>query len=185
MPNFTIEGRLKGLPDPQRDFLWEVTILNFDLGDSSPEDLTLRAKNISIPGRSNEPIETYFYGHKQKFSGRSAFSNQISIQFEETEDQKILRTFYHWFQKINNTDPLQPFATLSTTLTKRQYAKRMFLTMYKYNGEEVRNKIEFVNVFPESIADVALDMTSNAAVKYDVQFSYDYWTLQGPDRINI
>jgi len=182
MPQFTIEGRAKGLSDVQRNFLWELTILNFDFGESIPEDLTLRAKSVSIPGRSIEPIETWFYGHKQKHAGRAAFPNQINVQFEETEDQKILKTFYAWFQQIHNVNPLNAFGTLSTTFMKRQYVKRILLSMQKYNGEETKNSIEFVNAFPETMADVSLDMTGNEAVKFDITFSYDYWLLSGPNR---
>ena len=177
MPSLTLESRCRHLSDPQRNFLWDVTILNFDYADGGSEDLTLRAKNISIPGRSVESIETWFYGIKQKFAGRSAFSNQISIQFEETEDQRMLKSFYSWFQQIHNIDPMDNLGTLSSALSKKNYAKMMYLTMYKYNGEECDKKIEFTNVYPESIGDVSLDYSDNSLIKFDCTLNYDIWKL--------
>ena len=63
MPNFHIEGR-NNRSEILRSFMWEVDLI----GGSNQvgiEDINLRVKNISLPSRSIEPIDTWFYGFKQ------------------------------------------------------------------------------------------------------------------------
>lgn len=171
MPKLHIEGRQAGLRDPQRNFLWEIFIPDFN----NSEPLEQRVKSISIPGRSVDPIETYFYGNKQVFTGRTSFPNSITITFEEGEDQKILQLLYEWFQTIYNTDFDSAAGGISNSVTRKDYAKQIILTMYKYNGEQAGKRIMLINSFPQSLPDVTLDYSGNELIRYDVTFSYDLW----------
>ena len=172
MPNFHIEGRINR-SEILRSFMWEVDLI----GGSNQvgiEDINLRVKNISLPSRSIEPIDTWFYGFKQSIPGRTTFSNQINLSLEENEDQDILKSIYDWLEKIQGVDPLDLFATLSSV---KRYTKNMIIKLLKFNGQSTKYFIELKNVYPLSINELNLDFNSNDAIRFDVSFNYDYWRL--------
>jgi hypothetical protein len=153
--------------------MWEVDLI----GGSNQvgiEDINLRVKNISLPSRSIEPIDTWFYGFKQSIPGRTTFSNQINLSLEENEDQDILKSIYDWLEKIQGVDPLDLFATLSSV---KRYTKNMIIKLLKFNGQSTKYFIELKNVYPLSINELNLDFNSNDAIRFDVSFNYDYWRL--------
>jgi hypothetical protein len=180
MPQFTIEGRMKQLPDIQRNFLFEVVVPGItDVTTAiNQEDLIIRVRSAVIPQRGNEPIESNFMGMKQFFPGKPTFSNSLNIVCEETEDQKITKALYDWQQKIFDINPSSPTAGSSQVPVKRRACKDIFLLMYKYNGTELEKKVRFVNAFPETVDDVSLGFAENAAVQYSVTFRFDYWVLE-------
>jgi len=183
MPNFTIEGRRRASADIQRDWMWEIffpklpNILSVNVGPQISEELTLQCRSISIPGRTIENLETYFLGQKQMFPGRQTFSNVLETTFEETENQHIFNFFTAWMETIHNIDAFSTFGTagIGAYLTKKDIVVPMYLRMYKYDGSLLSHKIQFINVYPSIISDVALDYNSNAAVKFSVSFTYDIW----------
>jgi hypothetical protein len=182
LPNFTIEGRRKNLPDPQRTFNWEVEFVDLPLvakKNYDEDDLKLRAKSATFAGRSVEPIETFYQGNKQIFPGRTNFTNSINIQFEETEDQKVTKILFDWFQKINNMNAKNiAFGGTGSYLFKGQVAKKMYLKMYKYNGEAMKYRIKFNNVWPQSMPDISMSYDTSDVIKFDVAFAYDFWILE-------
>lgn len=182
MPNFTIEGRLKGLKDIQRPWMFELVIPDASVltnGIANTEDLIIRCRTASIPGRGFDTIESNFMGMKQFFPSKPTFSNTLAVSIEETEDQKVGKLLYAWRQKIFDVDPQSVKAGSSTGLVKRDLAKDIFLLMYKYDGTSFEKKIKFVNAWPQNVDDVGLDYAGGGeSVKYSVTFQYDFWLLQ-------
>jgi hypothetical protein len=62
--------------------------------------------------------------------------------------------------------------TLYGQATVRHYAK---------GGDKISQaEYNFVNIFPVSIGEIALDWSSNDAIEeFTVEFAYDYWTHKG------
>lgn len=181
--NFTIEGRMKSLPDIQRNWMWNIIIPGIRtvapqsalLGE---EDLIIRCRSFAIPQRSNTPTESDFMGLKQFFPGKPTVGGTVAATFEETEDQRITKVFYEWEQFIFNINPSNPItAGKSKVPLKRLSTKDIFLQMYKYNGEPLDKAIRFVNAWPQSVSEVPMDYGTGASVMYTVTFQYDYWTL--------
>jgi hypothetical protein len=180
MANFSIEGRLKGLKDIERNWLFELVIPDANKltgGIASDEDLIIRCKTAVIPGRGLDTVESNFAGMKQLFPMKPTFSNSFSVEMEETEDQKITKSLYAWRQLMFDVDPGSAKAGVSSYATKRDACKDIFLLVYKYDGSIMEKKYKFVNAFPSGVEDVAMGYASNEAVKYSVTFSYDYWLL--------
>jgi hypothetical protein len=176
MPNFHIEGRMRGQPDVLTNFMWEVefvTPLNQKLFGRDVDGLNIKVKNISTPSRSIDTIETWFYGLKQNIPGRTTFSNQITMTFEETEDQYVLHSIYRWMERIQSMDPLNPFVTYGT----KSFAMNLFIKQIKYNGEEAPYAIELKKAYPISVNEMNLDYSGNDSIRYDVTFNYGYWLL--------
>jgi len=175
--NYTIEGRLRDQPDILRNFMWEVDILDFTSPLSNiinQDKLSLRIKAITTPGRVIETIDTWFYGFKQSIPSRTLFDNNITLSMEETENQDVLSMIYTWMEKIVGVDQNSSFASLSST---KIIAKTMLIKLLKFNGKSTGKIIELRNVYPLSINEVTLDMSGNEAIRYDVNFNFDYWKL--------
>lgn len=182
MPNFHIEGRQKAMKDIQRNFLFEVSIPEISsivTSITDEEEFIIRAKTASIPSKSITPIESYFMSQKSLWAGRQELSHTLTVDFEETEDQKILNAMYEWqniFINMKDDDAEGGHAKLGTTKRNGQ-TTNIFLKMYKYNGEMCENMIKFVNGWVSDVSEVGLDYSGNESVRFSVTFSYDYWNL--------
>jgi hypothetical protein len=181
MPNFTIEGRAKTLPDIQRNWMWELLIPSIAdvtggiMGDV--EDLIIRARTATIPSRGNDPIASEFIGMKQFFPGKPTFGNTFAVQIEETENQIVHKGLTYWQNLIYNISPTDPTGGQSLRPLKRQVAKDVYLLMYTYNGRTLEKKIRFYNSFIQNVGDVSLAYSGNESVKYDATFQFDFWEL--------
>lgn len=181
MPNFTIEGRSKTLPDIQRNWMWEIFIPAISdvtqgiMGDV--EDLVIRARTATIPSRGNDTIDSQFMGMKQFFPGKPSFGNTFEVTIEETEDQIVHRALTSWQNLIFNISPTLATGGQSQRPLKRDVAKDIYLIMYKYNGEEIERKIRFYNAFVQNVGDVTMDYNGNEAVQYSTTFNFDFWEL--------
>jgi len=179
--NFTIENRARAIQDIQRSWLFEVSFPRIAdiVPIASEEGLLIRARTCSIPGRTNEHIESVFMGTKQVFPGKENFSNTLEVTFEDSEDQYIFKALYAWKNKIFNPDPEAEFAGSSEAERKRAgMVTDGFLKMYKFGRQAPTEKwVRFYNMYPSDIADVALTYDGNESIKYSVTFKYDLWTL--------
>lgn len=187
MPDFTIEGRrIKNLPDVQKTWLWEIVISNItdvvDIGAADLEDdLIIRARSCSIPGRGLDQIASNFMGSTQLFPGKPTFDRSVTIDFEETEEQLISKFLYEWNQSFYDVIPGSPNAGVARENTKRELTRTVYLNMYQTGGgndNQLEKRIKFWNAWPSSFADVALSYDSNDSVKYSCTFAYDFWTLE-------
>lgn len=179
--NFSVEGRLGAIADIQRNFLFECSIPNIGAmtgGKIDQENLIIRTKTCSIPGRGNEEIESVFMGMRQWFPGRPTIPNKLTLSIDETEDMIIAQALYAWRQRIFDIDPASPTAGYSKATNKRAMSTTIILRMYKYNGVKLPNDIVFTNAWPSECPDIELAMTGNEKISYSVTFTYDYWLLK-------
>ena len=173
MANFTAAGRLKDLPDIQKNYMWELFIPSIE--DLDQDDMVIRCRTASIPGRTIAPIESNFMGTKQFYPGKSKYTGNLAIQLEEFEDQKVHQALHSWMQSIFDYDPKSGTAGQSKAAGKNDYSVDVTLKLYKGDGSDVDKKIRFYNCWPTSVGDAALDYAGPDSVKYDVTFQFDYW----------
>jgi hypothetical protein len=173
MANFTLAGRASKLADVQRTWTWELSIPNNPIANMTDEDITIRCRISALPSRAIEPVETFFLGRKQLFPGRVTYSNNLSLTFEETEDQRIGIWLNEWMEKIEGVK-----TGVGEYLVKNDIAADVYLLMYKMNGELMRRRIRFINAYPISFEDITLDYSTSDSVKYAVTFAFDNWILE-------
>lgn len=178
MSNFTIDGRMKGLPDIQKNYMFEVWIPSEGFNSFTQEGLIIRAKTAVIPGRDFEQIETFFMGTKQLFPGKATFSNALQVTFDEFEDQTVTKALYEWQQKIFDYNPNSGTAGAQQVLAKKDYTKTIIVKMYRSNGASLGKQIKFYNCWPKTIDDAQLDMQSSDKIQRSVTFAYDYWLIE-------
>jgi len=181
MPNLTPEGRLALIDDIQRNYSFELLIP--DIGTMTDKEIdqegfAIRCKNAAIPSRGITTIDSYFHGMKQVFPSRPDLTNALAVSVDETEDQIVMKSIYAWRQKIFDIDPDSTTAGYSKAMNKRSVSTTIILRQYKYNGVAVDNDIHFINSWPSNMGDVALDMSGDGKVMYDITFTWDYWILK-------
>jgi len=176
MANFSIDGRMKDLPDIQRAYMFELFIP--DIGDWVQDDMIVRCKTAVIPSRGNQPIESFFMGMKQHHPGQPLFGHTLSIEIEELEDQKALKALYDWSQRIFDVNPKSVTAGQSKEPTNNDISRDITLKMYKHDGTTLEKSVKFYNAFLENVDDATLGYANNESVKYNATFRFDYWLLE-------
>lgn len=176
IPNFSIDGRMKNLPDIQRAFMFELFIP--DIGEWSQDSMIVRCKTAVIPSRGNQPIESMFMGMKQHFPGQPLFGHTLTVEIEEHEDQKALKALTDWSQEIFDVNPQSPTAGQSKGATDNDVSRDITLKMYRYNGQVLEKSVKMYNAFLENVDDATLGYANNESVKFNATFRFDYWLLQ-------
>jgi len=182
--NFTINSRTAKIADVQKTFMWQLYIpgISYVAGKSTGalldlEDMLIRCRSISIPRRETEAIRSHFMGTSQYFPGKTDAGGTVSVSFEETEDLTIARTFYSWNQAIFNIDPdAGSEAGKSAAFMKSSLVKDVYLILLGYGGQPL-GCVKYNNAWVQNIGESQLSYEDGGAVKYDVTFQYDYWTL--------
>lgn len=184
MANFHIDSALQNSGDVLKSYQWTLDIPQLDkvVTNLDVDGFKVRCRSAQLPGRSIQPIESYYLGMKQMFAGRVNFNGSFPVVLEEFEDQKVIQSLYEWHQKIFDVDPASATAGGSQVMFKRQtlglaYSTDIFLTLLKYNNESLSKKYRLYNAWPLSMEDVGLDYAGNDSVKINVTFAYDFWVL--------
>lgn len=179
---FHIDKRMARAGDPQRIYTYEVLVPKINQvcdSISDPEDFVIRCRNAMLPSRGNEPIESFFFGMKQKFPGKPIFDNVMTLLIEEFEDQLISRAIYEWNENVFSTNPDDPDGGSSKKETKRDgYATDVIINMYKQNGDLLDYRMRLFHCFPETLDAVQLDYATSDTIKYSLTLSYDYFTWE-------
>ncbi len=189
MADFSINNQSK-LGDIQRSYQWMINInppqsVKDAMGwieDGLLDDLSLRCRSTSIPGKSFDVITAKHYGAEVFFASQVHYTNTINLVFEEfisddeKKNRKIAKCFYTWQELVLNA--------ISNNGNKSSYAVNCMLMLLKNNDSDFRdigmkfNSINLYNMWPETIAEIPLSYADNNSVQYSVGFRYDYWDYQ-------
>lgn len=172
MANFTAAGRLKNLPDIQKNYLFEIFIPS--IGSLEQDDFILRVRTATIPGRTVTPIESFFMGTKIYTPGRTEYP-EVTVNVEEFEDQKAHAAISSWQQTIFDYDGNSSTAGQQKVATRSEYTRDIVLRTYKANGVKMDKDIVMYSSWPTAIGDATLDYAGGDSVKYDITFRCDYW----------
>lgn len=141
------------------------------------EDLLVKCRSVTIPSKTVSQISTSFFGHKRNFPSKVEFSHVLDVEFEENEMQTIKVFFDNWISAIEETDFRSGDEKGKRTLSIEDYQTPIYLSLLSYNGMKQAKNITFFNCWPTSIKDVALSYYDDAAIKYGVSFSFDFYEL--------
>ena len=155
--------------DVIRTYLFQINIAKDDGGD-----LNLLAREATWSGRTNTQIETYFLGMKQFFPGKEEFSGDLTLQFEEHEDQTISKILYKMKQEIFDVTKGASNAP-NAGAEKLDLTNNIKVSLLAYNGEKLPLSMLFKNCWIKNVDDVSLSMSGGEAMMVGATFQYDYW----------
>jgi hypothetical protein len=189
--NFTIEGRAGSvIKDIQRSWQFEISFPEISniLSDSKiaqlgtggfQEELTCRARSVTIPARGLEMIESNFGAFKQFFPGKYTMDQTVSINFEESDNGNLHSIMTEWQNKIFNLKSgHSQMAGGKRGLAGTSYVlPNMYLTLKNYAGVSREKMIIFKNVMPQNIGSVEMSYSTNDSQVFSVTFQFDLWFL--------
>ncbi len=146
---------------------------NFDLflpsipGSSDTRDLTFKCMTTDLPGSSIEKVEVALHGVTLQFAGRKIYTHTMNVQFMESADYMTREKFRRWQESmrswINNT------GTLASA-----YKVNAQIVLYNDLPAVVRTT-NIIGMWPETIAEVALNGGASELVTLQMTMCYDYW----------
>lgn len=163
------------IPNTGSPIAWNILNFKPTYGTNKIPLFTMYARSIDFPGRAIGTIEDEFQGWKTLFPGKLDFGNEVSVSFSERQDQGVLRVIHAWQELINRTTRDSSTASFQYNANfKRACCGNLQVTMCSTNGKLSNVSGYFHNVWPSNRNAVNLDMTSEDAVKPDIDFTFDW-----------
>ena len=179
---FTIsEFRGKALNNAgARANLFDVTMTGASAAGLNASEFTFACKAAQIPAMAVATIDVPYFGRTIKVPGNKTFDNW-TVTIINDEGFHIRNGFEKWIAAMgshagNVASIGADFAGEGGSL----YGSAIVQHYKKTSAAITQAKYSFVNIFPVSIAEIALAWDANDAIEeFTVEFAYDYWTHEG------
>ena len=168
------EFKTKGLKlGGARANLFKVT-LTPPTGLSPTDNFSFLCKTTSIPTSTIGPISIPFMGRDIKIAGDRTFT-EWSTTIINDEDFHIRNVLEQWMNKIKSHTTIREDVSNVTT---NSYKKDITLSQLSKNGGVIK-KYKFMNAFPSTLTEIALDFGSSDIEEYTCTWNYDWWETEG------
>ena len=132
----------------------------------------------ALPPLTVTPIEKMYYGRTVKIPGDIVFGD-LTTTIYQTEDGNERFNLESWMDKINghvdNVSSLED----ETTNFMGKYSGVGTLFQYAKDGETTLSEVEFVDMWPQSITEIALSYdTASDLEQFDVTWSYNHYEVK-------
>ena len=131
----------------------------------------------ALPPLTVTPIEKIYFGRTVKIPGDIVFGD-LTTTIYQTEDGNERFNLESWMDKINghvdNVSSLED----ETTNFMGKYSGVGTLFQYAKDGETTLSEVEFVDMWPQSITEIALSYdTASDLEQFDVTWSYNHYNV--------
>ena len=175
---FTIsEFRGKALNNAgARANLFDVTMTGASAAGLNASEFTFACKAAQIPAMAVGTIDVPYFGRVIKVPGNKTFENWTTTIIND-EGFEIRNAMEEWIASMGSHSENKvaagvaagDFTSLYGTATVNQYGKE--------GSETPLQTYTFVNIFPVSMSEIALEWGTNDTIEeFTVEFAYDYWT---------
>ena len=161
----TIE-EVRSLSDPLKSNQFRITIANAPGDGAGIELLQFRCTATVLPGRDIEQIVTSLDGYDISDAGRIPGPRTWTTTFSEGTDAQIIQRVDSWQKIINNPET-------GVQASRADYKRTAVVELYG-NDKVTTLTRNLIGIWPQSVADLALDKASGEAVSLDVVWAYDY-----------
>jgi hypothetical protein len=167
--------------DGARPNLFEV-VLQFpafvQLGSQAASLSRFFVKTAQLPGSTIGAVTVPYFGREVKVAGNRTFQDW-SVTVINDEDFTIRNAFERWHRGINGnqTNLREPGAVSTSPISPgTSYAVDAEVYQYGKAGGSPIKKYRFTGMFPNDIAGIDLDWSSNDTIEeFTVTLSYQYW----------
>ena len=179
---FTIsEFRGKALNNAgARANLFDVTMTGASAAGLNASEFTFACKAAQIPAMAVATIDVPYFGRTIKVPGNKTFDNW-TVTIINDEGFHIRNGFEKWIAAMGSH--AGNIATIGADFAGEGgslYGSAIVQHYKKTSAAITQAKYSFVNIFPVSIAEIALAWDANDAIEeFTVEFAYDYWTHEG------
>jgi len=157
----------------RKDFQFQITIEQIDseiqsggLGESMK--FTFFAESASVPGLTQSTIETMYHGMTFRNPGNLEFESPWTVSVRCDSEMKIRDAVEKW---VKNSADL----TKGGGGDKKVPSFNAKVDLLDDELETIQKTYVLEGVFPQSIAELTLDHTSNEISRFDLGIAYQYW----------
>ncbi len=155
--------------DFQSVYRWTMQFAKWPAVDHPDnEELNLLCESVTLPKLTGSSTEIKIRGHKVKQPGMYDYSGQITLNFVETVDNKILTFLRNWREAVWPTKG-------EKGALKTADVKANILLSLLNREDEPNYKFELIGCFLEDFDLGTIDGSSNEAMKPSIVLSYDYF----------
>lgn len=173
--------KIKNEQDLTKSWLF---LVNFKFDNKDLEDLLdademlLRAKTASIPGKSFSELTTEFMGSKLVYPGKATVDGDLSIQFDEFQDMKISKILHRWSNLMFNhaiDDDIDATGVTGGAYSNylKDYSATIIIDIYDSTlTRKLPISYKFRFAWPKEIASAELNMEGDSKLTRSVTFKY-------------
>lgn len=160
-------------------FLVNFKFDNKDLEDLlDADEMLLRAKTATIPGKSFGELTTEFMGSKLVYPGKATVDGDLSIQFDEFQDMKISKILHRWSNLMFNhaiDDDIDATGVTGGAYSNylKDYSATIIVDIYDSTlTHKLPISYKFRFAWPKEIASAELNMEGDSKLTRSVTFKY-------------
>lgn len=173
--------KIKNTQDLTKTWLF---LVNFKFDNKDLEDLLeademlLRAKTASIPGKSFGELTTEFMGSRLVFPGKATVDGDLSIQFDEFQDMKISKILHRWSNLMYNhaiDEDIDATGVTGGAYSNylKDYSATIIVDIYDSTlTHKLPISYKFRFAWPKEIASAELNMEGDTKLTRSVTFKY-------------
>ena len=132
----------------------------------------------ALPPLTVTPIEKMYFGRTVKIPGDIVFGD-LSTTIYQTESGTERLGVEKWMDLINGHVSNVSGLEGSTAAFMGKYSAKGTLTQYAKDGTKVLSTVEFVDMWPQSVTEIALSYdTASDLEQFDVTWSYNHYEVK-------
>ena len=132
----------------------------------------------ALPPLTVTPIEKMYYGRAVKIPGDIVFGD-LTTTIYQTEDGTERFNLESWMDQINGHVDNVSSLEKETTNFMGKYSGVGTLFQYAKDGETTLSEVEFVDMWPQSVTEIALSYdTASDLEQFDVTWSYNHYEVK-------
>lgn len=154
--------------DISRPYLFMVRIPFLD----SDEVVTCFAQSTTLPSYKIAKVEVAFQTQKLQFASTAEFEHTWQVNFLADSSHSLRNKLIGWMSRAYDPSILRNGAPSEYKVDNVQI----------HQLDRTSNSVvayQFVGLFPEEVGSIELSHAEAEPEKFDVTFSYDYWTMGG------
>ena len=153
--------------DPQRNYMWEISILGRELNQILG-DISFYAKTVSIPQDVVDTLYLNYMGNKIFFPGKDNSTHTLNLTFWDDENLTVYKYFRKWMHLVKEPG------------TGRSIAKKGFVSDIKIKLKDHTDfltnlELKMVNCFPTELNDITLTYDSGDAIEIPIVLYFDFF----------
>lgn len=160
--------QVRALSGSLKQYLWELVIPSVPgAADAAGNALSLRCRNVQIPGFTIAKVFSHFKGHRIPRPSKPTFPTTLEVTFEEGLDLAVINAMAAWRAAWLNEE---------TGVGSSESAIQVdcFLNILDH-GNNIVGTFTLKKMWPEVVPDIANAYESEALVTPSVTFCYDRW----------
>jgi len=137
-------------------------------------NFNILCKELSLPGRKIEPINTDYMGWKKYFAGKNDSSGQMTLTFHEHQAGLVTAFKREWFEGINQTNERGARRSFQASDNMDFLKATLEIGLLKTDGTDSDIYGIIYGSFPIDDAQTALSQSASEFMKPQIQLNYDW-----------